>query len=287
MLSFTCTAYTSDLSELCEYLAVLEKSREQNWVTDRQYQLLKTAILHDIKTGTSTLTTRKISDDPLGTWRKGVNNNRRLKTPPQVKDLVNIAIIPFANTSDRPNNVVDEAYNEVAGIFKEHGYFTIPRRNVDEYLVRNRIQSSQHLLDDDLAMMAKALDVRHIITGEIKQLRANKRFSLGGALLSVFCYGITTYSTVEIKSAIFDRNLQKKIWKNDVKKTIRDRFLSIFSSLAAVQNLAFKSATKLLYKSFFEKRLKIYKANPLDGATARSGGSLPLRGRTQLDRPGR
>ena len=164
-----------------------------------------------------------------------------------------VAIMMFDNVSEHPINI-DTNYERTKTHFEEHNYYVISREKVEEYRIRHAITSAFNATDGELEKMAMALGVQYVVTGNIKHVRANSRFSLGGALISPLAMGWTAYGSVIIEASIFDLHEKRTVWKNQESKTTRNQAFGLLSSDRTVRNRAFDIVIKYLFKPFFQEQ---------------------------------
>jgi TolB-like protein len=161
-----------------------------------------------------------------------------------------VAVIPFKNLSNQ--EVVDQIYDAVVEVFAKHNLKVCPRHTVDSYMQRRGLTQTHDLEKEQQAQLARAVSTRFVVTGTIKQFRSDKKFRIGGFLLSPLTGAATTYGTVELESEIFDRAKQAITWSQTDKKTKKKQFLGTYASRNQMAQKALRAVVERLYKTFFD-----------------------------------
>ncbi|MBI4864440.1 MAG: hypothetical protein HY815_29900 [Candidatus Riflebacteria bacterium] len=160
-----------------------------------------------------------------------------------------VVVVPFANRSTRES--VDHVNQAVQEAFMEHKLRVVPRSSVDTYLKRTGLGGAPVLTEPEQHALARAMSARYVLTGTIKQYRADKKFRLGGFLLSPIGGAATTYGTVELSSQVYDQALKKIVWDQSYKTTKKQQVFGTFASRERVVTKALKQAVEELYKTCF------------------------------------
>ena len=225
------TVYASSPSER---LKKLKSLFEQGLISEKDYQSKKNIILDELM------------DSDTGSSQERVvrGDNKEVNSSDIQCDLI---VLPFVN--DTGNNGGTKIIQmSISKYMKTKTPLDVCHPSeLESWLNRNDLTAYDFEDQKMVQKLATAFNAKYVIYGHIEDYRAEKKFRLGGALLSLSLGGWTLYGTCSLNAKIWSAKSNKVIYRKTMTKRKKRQFGGVVQSKSAVAKYAVDDCVKSIF----------------------------------------
>jgi hypothetical protein len=236
-------------------LEELNKLKDKNLVSEKEYQILKQEIL-DMAFKSSSQ-----SDSANNSAKSNINfDSSNL-------NQYSVIVLPFINNSNR-DNAIEMVQQETIELFENYFNSVAPADEINSFMQNNGLIAAD-LNDREKALaIGKAFNAQYLVSGTIKDYRSEKKFRAGGFLaLGLLGGGWTLYGTCELDTNIYSLNKKQMLNNNEAKiiyhKRLKKQFKKQFGGVVQGKGSVSEKARRICIKEIFKKFIEKYKEKHL------------------------